>query len=74
MEPQDKKETIKHEFIIDDGRIESLQEFLTPEQLYNDLILRVRKYHPSDDITLIEIPYTEEHLINYDYILTRAGY
>ena len=57
MEPQDKKETIKHEFIIDDGRIESLQEFLTPEQLYNDLILRVRKYHPSDDITLIEKAY-----------------
>ncbi len=57
MEPHDKKETIKHEFIIDDGRIESLQEFLTPEQLYNDLILRVRKYHPSDDITLIEKAY-----------------
>ena len=57
MEPQDKKETIKHEFVIDDGRIESLQEFLTPEQLYNDLILRVRKYHPSDDITLIEKAY-----------------
>ncbi|MBO5326198.1 MAG: bifunctional (p)ppGpp synthetase/guanosine-3',5'-bis(diphosphate) 3'-pyrophosphohydrolase [Lachnospiraceae bacterium] len=57
MEPQDKKETIKHEFIIDDGRIESLQEFLSPEQLYNDLIVRVRKYHPSDDITLIEKAY-----------------
>ena len=57
MEPQDKNKTIKHEFVIDDGRIESLQEFLTPEQLYNDLILRVRKYHPSDDITLIEKAY-----------------
>ena len=57
MEPHDKKETIKHEFIIDDGRIESLQEFLSPEQLYNDLIVRVRKYHPSDDITLIEKAY-----------------
>ncbi len=57
MEPQDKKETIKHEFVIDDGRIESLQEFLSPEQLYNDLIVRVRKYHPSDDISLIEKAY-----------------
>ena len=57
MEPLDKSKTIKHEFIIDDGRIESLQEFLSPEQLYNDLIVRVRKYHPSDDITLIEKAY-----------------
>ena len=57
MEPQDKNNTIKHEFVIDDGRIESLQEFLSPEQLYNDLIVRVRKYHPSDDISLIEKAY-----------------
>ena len=26
----------------------------TPEQLYQELISRVRKYHPSDDISLIE--------------------
>ncbi len=57
MEEQEKLRTIKHEFVIDDGRIESLQEFLTPEQLYNDLIVRVRKYHPSDDISLIEKAY-----------------
>ncbi len=57
MEPLDKSKTIKHEFVIDDGRIESLQEFLSPEQLYNDLIVRVRKYHPSDDISLIEKAY-----------------
>ncbi len=43
--------------VIDDGRIESLDEFLAPEQLYNDLITRVRKYHPSGDITLIEKAY-----------------
>ncbi len=48
---------IKHEFVIDDGRIESLKEFLSPEQLYDDLILRVKKYHPSDDISLIEKAY-----------------
>ena len=41
MEPLDKSKTIKHEFVIDDGRIESLQVFLSPEQLYNDLIVRV---------------------------------
>lgn len=47
----------KTEVVIDDGRIEDIQEFQSPEQLYRDLILRVRKYHPSDDITLIEKAY-----------------
>ena len=43
--------------IIDDGRIKALKEHLTPEELYDDLILRVKKYHPSDDISLIEKAY-----------------
>ena len=38
----------KKEVIIDDGRIESIEEFQTPETLYEELINRVRKYHPSD--------------------------
>ncbi|MCQ2520105.1 MAG: bifunctional (p)ppGpp synthetase/guanosine-3',5'-bis(diphosphate) 3'-pyrophosphohydrolase [Lachnospiraceae bacterium] len=42
------------EFVIDDGRIEALEEFLSPESLYQDLIKRVKKYHPSDDISNIE--------------------
>ena len=47
----------KKEVIIDDGRIESIEEFQTPETLYEELINRVRKYHPSDDISLIEKAY-----------------
>ena len=47
----------KKELIIDDGRIESVKEHLTPEELYRDLISRVQKYHPSDDISLIEKAY-----------------
>jgi len=47
----------KKEVIIDDGRIESIEEFQTPETLYDELINRVRKYHPSDDISLIEKAY-----------------
>ena len=45
------------EFVIDDGRIESLDEYLSPDELYADLINRVRKYHPSDDISIIERAY-----------------
>ena len=47
----------KSELVIDDGRIESIEEFQTPEQLYEELILRVRKYHPSADISLIQKAY-----------------
>ncbi len=43
--------------IIDDGRIKALKEHLTPQELYDDLISRVKKYHPSDDISLIEKAY-----------------
>ena len=43
--------------MFDDGRIEAIQEFQSPEQLYRDLILRVQKYHPSDDTSLIEKAY-----------------
>ena len=54
----EEKTTIKNELVIDDGRIETIQEFQSPEQLYRDLVLRVQKYHPSDDITLIEKAYS----------------
>ena len=47
----------KKEVIIDDGRIESIEEFQSPEALYEELINRVRKYHPSGDISLIEKAY-----------------
>ncbi|MBO5472849.1 MAG: bifunctional (p)ppGpp synthetase/guanosine-3',5'-bis(diphosphate) 3'-pyrophosphohydrolase [Lachnospiraceae bacterium] len=47
----------KKEVVFDDGRIESIEEFQSPEVLYEELIARVRKYHPSDDISLIEKAY-----------------
>lgn len=45
------------DLVFDDGRIESLGEFISPEELFKDLISRVRKYHPSDDISMIEKAY-----------------
>ena len=47
----------KRESIFDDGRIESIAEFQSPEVLYQDLVSHVRKYHPSDDISMIEKAY-----------------
>ena len=42
---------------FDDGKIEEIKEHQSPEKLYQGLIERVRKYHPSDDITLIDKAY-----------------
>ena len=42
---------------IDNGKIESLGDFIAPDELHRDLLERVRKYHPSDDLTLIENAY-----------------
>ena len=42
---------------FDYGKIENVGEYVGPEELYQDLIERVRRYHPSDDISLIEKAY-----------------
>ena len=38
---------VQNEFVIDDGRIESIEEFLSPRELFDDLISRVKKYNPE---------------------------
>lgn len=42
------------------------------QQQFNDN--KKRRFCALNGITLIEIPYTEEHLISYDYIMKKAGY
>ena len=42
------------------------------QQQFNDN--KKRRFCALHDITLIEIPYTEENLISYDYIMKLAGY
>ena len=43
--------------IVDNGMISKLKEFTDPDKLYQELICRVQKYHPSDDISQIEKAY-----------------
>ena len=40
--------------IIDGHAVKAPEDYQDPRELYEKLIRRVRKYHPSDDITLIE--------------------
>ncbi len=43
--------------VFTEGRMEPTKEFLSPEELFKDLICRVKKYHPSGDISLIQKAY-----------------
>ena len=45
------------EKVFDEGQMSSVPEFQSPEILYEKLINNVKKYHPSDDISLIEKAY-----------------
>lgn len=47
----------KMDVIFDDGKISESQEFVNPDELYQELIKRVQKYHPSDDISMIAKAY-----------------
>ncbi len=47
----------KLEEIFDDGKMSEYHEFVNPDELYQELIGRVHKYHPSDDISMIEKAY-----------------
>ena len=42
------------------------------QQQHNDN--KKRRFCALHDLILIEIPYTEENLISYDYIMKKAGY
>ncbi len=43
--------------LIDRGQLESVAEFQNPEELYGELIAKVKKYHPSGDISMIDKAY-----------------
>ncbi len=47
----------KNEEIFDDGKMGEYLEYVNPGDLYEELIHRVRRYHPSDDISMIEKAY-----------------
>ncbi len=41
----------------DERKIEYIKEFQSPDELYQGLVRRVHKYHPSDDISMIDKAY-----------------
>ena len=53
----EKLEELENEVVSKDDNIKTMQEFVSPESLYQELIASVKKYHPSTDISLIEKAY-----------------
>ncbi len=43
--------------VIEDGKLNAEEEFVSPEELYQRLISHIKKYHPSDDISMIAKAY-----------------
>ena len=50
-------EELENEVIPKADNIKTMKEFESPEYLYKELIASVRKYHPSDDISMVEKAY-----------------
>ena len=81
---------LRFDFVVfdDDGNIDFLIEYQGRQhyeasakfggakglyqQQHNDN--QKRRFCALHDFTLIEIPYSEENLISYDYIMKKAGY
>ena len=81
---------LRFDFVVfdDDGQIDFIIEYQGKQhyeasqkfggkrglyqQQYNDN--QKRRFCALHDFKLIEIPYTDEHLISYDYIMNLAGY
>ncbi|MBO5552198.1 MAG: bifunctional (p)ppGpp synthetase/guanosine-3',5'-bis(diphosphate) 3'-pyrophosphohydrolase [Lachnospiraceae bacterium] len=45
------------EVLIDRGHFDSIGDYQNPDELYQELIDKLKKYHPSDDISMIEKAY-----------------
>jgi guanosine-3',5'-bis(diphosphate) 3'-pyrophosphohydrolase len=54
---REKEEKLEKEIAAVDASVKSMDDFTSPDQLYQELIASVKKYHPSDDISLIEKAY-----------------
>lgn len=60
MEAEKRKkeaEKLKQEIAAVDANVKSMEDFTSPDTLYEELVSSVKKYHPSADISLIEKAY-----------------
>lgn len=53
----EKMSKLEREITPDASQIAQIQDFVSPEVLYRQLLQSIRKYHPSEDISLVEKAY-----------------
>ena len=53
----DKAQKVTTKIESEDTLVRTMEEFTSPEELYQELIRSVSRYHPSDDISMIEKAY-----------------
>ena len=54
---EEELEKLEQEFRSDTCNIRQSKEFVSPDELFNDLLESIRKYHPSADLSLVEKAY-----------------
>ena len=65
-------EKLEREFRSGTSSVKSIKEFVSPQDLYQELIASIKKYHPSADISLVEKAYKvadtplDRMIIEYD--------
>ena len=50
-------QSIEPDAVLDSAKIVPIRDFVSPEELHQDLIDIIRKYHPSADISMVEKAY-----------------
>ena len=53
----ERSDTMREDAALTDAQVRSMEDFTSPEALYEELIRSVTKYHPSDDISMIQKAY-----------------
>ncbi|MBR2188978.1 MAG: bifunctional (p)ppGpp synthetase/guanosine-3',5'-bis(diphosphate) 3'-pyrophosphohydrolase [Eubacterium sp.] len=51
------KEQLKKEIEAVDANVKSMSDFMSPDQLYEELIRAIRSYHPVGDISIVDRAY-----------------
>jgi GTP pyrophosphokinase len=57
MMEKEKVQEIEADSVLDSAKIVPIKDFVSPDSLHEELIRSICKYHPSADITMVEMAY-----------------
>ena len=59
-------ERLERQVLNQSSKIKSMDDFSSPEYLYQELINSINKYHPSADTTMVEKAYNLDYMFYID--------